>query len=77
MIYVIICVIALVLFYLWMWWEIKHTPSVSEDYPDDKMDELIARLKPEARGEKLRKITTNNLQQTTNHNLPTGRQAAK
>lgn len=45
MLYVIICIAALVLFYFWMYWEIKHAPTVSEDYPDDKMDELIKRLK--------------------------------
>jgi len=28
-----------------MWWEIKHAPTVSEDYDDDKMDELINQLK--------------------------------
>lgn len=41
----IITFVCLVLFISWMIWEIKHAPTVREDYPDDKMDGLIDRLK--------------------------------
>ncbi len=41
----IITLVCFVLFILRMIWEIKHAPTVGEDYPDDKMDELIDRLR--------------------------------
>lgn len=41
----IIVLVCFVLFISWMIWEIKHAPTVSEDYPDDKMEGLIDRLK--------------------------------